>query len=159
MRSNVRAMTMEDLDRVLEIAAESIEAPRWTRRDYEQILLATEGAVLRCYWVALSDASQVVGFAVASWLHEEPAVEVEGLVVERAYRRQGMGTALIQACVAWAAGLASLKKGASALRLEVRASNVAAQALYQRHGFLAEGIRRAYYSAPTEDALLLGRPL
>jgi hypothetical protein len=41
MRIDVRAMTMEDLDRVLAIAAESIEAPRWTRHDYEQILLAS----------------------------------------------------------------------------------------------------------------------
>jgi ribosomal-protein-alanine N-acetyltransferase len=154
MSLRVRNMTLEDLDRVLAIAAESIEAPRWARRDYENILLATAEPVLRCCWVVLSDTVLVVGFAVASWLREEPAAEVEGLVVERAYRRQGMGAALLEACVAWAAS-----QGASALRLEVRASNLAALALYQRHGFLLQGSRRAYYSDPTEDALLLGRPL
>jgi [ribosomal protein S18]-alanine N-acetyltransferase len=159
MRIDVRAMTMEDLDRVLAIAAESIEAPRWTRHDYEQILLASEGSVLRCYWVVLSGAGQVVGFAVASWLRQEPAAELEGLVVERAYRRQGMGKALIQACAAWAAGVASFKEGEFTLRLEVRASNVAAVTLYQRLGFILEGRRRAYYSSPTEDALLFARPL
>ncbi len=159
MSSSVRAMTMEDLDRVLAIAAESIEAPRWTRRDYEQILLAKEGSVLHCCWVVLSDAALVVGFAVASWLREELAAEVEGLVVERASRRQGMGTALLQACAEWAAGVASFKKGEFTLRLEVRASNVSALALYRQHGFILEGRRRVYYSTPTEDALLLGRPL
>jgi ribosomal-protein-alanine N-acetyltransferase len=159
MSFSVRAMTVEDLDRVLAIAAESIEASRWNRREYEQILQATAEPVLRCCWVVLSDAALVVGFAVASWVREEPAAEVEGLVVERAYRRQGMGTALLQACAEWATGLASFKKGEFTLRLEVRASNVAAQELYQRHGFILEGRRRAYYSAPTEDALLLGRPL
>jgi ribosomal-protein-alanine N-acetyltransferase len=147
-------MTVEDLDRVLAIAAESIEAPRWERQEYEKILLATAEPVLRFCWVVLNEESQVAGFALASWLRQDPAVEVEGLVVERAFRRQGMGAALLSACASWAAD-----QGASMLRLEVRASNVAAQALYQRHGFLAEGIRRAYYSAPTEDALLLGRPL
>jgi [ribosomal protein S18]-alanine N-acetyltransferase len=159
MSFSVRAMTVEDLDRVLAIAAESIEVSRWTRRDYEQILLNTAEPVLRCGWVALSDAAPVVGFAVASWVREEPAAEVEGLVVERAYRRQGMGTALLQACAEWAVGLTSFKKGEFTLRLEVRASNVAALALYQHHGFILEGRRRAYYSTPTEDALLLGRPL
>ena len=159
MSFSVRTMTVEDLDRVLAIADESIEAPRWTRRDHEQILLAAAEPVLRCCWVVLSDAALVVGFAVASWLREEPAADVESLVVERAYRRHGMGTALLQACAEWAAGLASFKKGEFTLRLEVRASNVAALALYQHHGFILEGRRRAYYSTPTEDALLLGRPL
>jgi ribosomal-protein-alanine N-acetyltransferase len=41
----------------------------------------------------------------------------------------------------------------------VRSSNAAAIALYRRHGFSQAGIRRAYYSAPVEDALLLQAPL
>ena len=49
--------------------------------------------------------------------------------------------------------------GPPPIRLEVRASNAAALALYQRHGFSAAGVRRAYYSAPVEDALLLQAPL
>ena len=50
--------------------------------------------------------------------------------MDRAYRRQGIGGALIEACMAWAANA-----GASTVRLEVRASNAAAMALYHRHGF------------------------
>jgi ribosomal-protein-alanine acetyltransferase len=99
--------------------------------------------------VALSDGS-LTGFAVASWLPQETAAEVEGLVVVEKYRRQGIGSALIGACMAWAA-----KSGATSMRLEVRASNIAALALYHRHGFSAVGRRRAYYSAPIEDAVLL----
>jgi ribosomal-protein-alanine N-acetyltransferase len=41
----------------------------------------------------------------------------------------------------------------------VRASNAAALALYHRCGFSAAGVRRAYYSAPVDDALLLQVPL
>ncbi len=96
----------------------------------------------------------MVGFAAASWLRQEAAAEVEGLVVEREHRRQGIGAALIDACMAWAANA-----GASAIRLEVRASNAAATALYRRLGFSTTGVRRAYYSAPVEDALLLEAPL
>jgi ribosomal-protein-alanine N-acetyltransferase len=149
----IRAMGFEDLDRVLAIAGESIEAPRWGRQDYEQTLLAAPEVLTRSCWIALSGAG-AVGFAVCSWLQQEPAAEVEGLVVQRAFRRQGIGGALIAACMAWARD-----QGATAIRLEVRASNAAAIALYQRHGFSPTGVRRGYYTAPLEDALLLEAPL
>jgi [ribosomal protein S18]-alanine N-acetyltransferase len=141
-------MEAQDLDRVLALAGDSAEAPRWSRWEYEQILLAAP-PLLRCAPVALCGGN-LAGFAVASWLPQEPAAEVEGLMVDRSYRRQGIGSALVKACLEWAA-----KAGASTVRLEVRASNAAAIALYQRHGFSAAGVRPSYYSAPREDALLL----
>ena len=145
----IRAMEQQDLDRVFELACESAEAPRWTRRDYGQILLDTPAdPLVHCGLVALSEG-KLVGFAVASWLRQETAAEVEGLFVQRDVRRQGIGSALVAACMAWAADA-----GVSVVRLEVRASNSAALALYHRHGFSAVGVRRAYYSAPVEDALL-----
>jgi len=154
MTFQVRAMTAQDLDQVLLLAGESSEAPRWTRADYERIPLAGSSDLLsRCGVVALSGAN-LVAFAAASWLRQEITAEVEALFVERPYRRQGIGGALIGACIAWAAN-----SGASSVRLEVRASNAAALALYHRHRFSAAGIRRAYYSAPVEDAVLLQVPV
>ena len=154
MKFQVRAMAAEDLDRVWLLASESDDAPRWTRADYERTLLAAPSDLLsRCGLVALSDAD-LVGFAAASWLRQELAAEVEALFVDRRYRRQGIGGALIGACITWAANT-----GASSVRLEVRASNAAALALYYRHGFSATGVRRAYYSAPVEDAVLLQAPV
>jgi ribosomal-protein-alanine N-acetyltransferase len=150
----IRAMTAEDIDPLLLLAADSVDAPQWTRRDYQQILLATPSALLRRYGLVALSGARLTGFAAASWLRQEAAAEVEGLMVERDHRRKGLGTALIAACMAWAAGT-----GASAIRLEVRASNVAALALYRRLGFSTAGVRRAYYSAPVEDALLLQAPL
>jgi len=151
---SVRAMEAGDLDQVLMLASESVEAPRWTRRDYEKILLAAPGnPLVRCSIVALCGGS-LAAFAVASLLRQETVAEVEGLLVDRHYRRQGIGSALVGASMAWAASA-----GASAVRLEVRSSNAAAIALYRRHGFSQAGIRRAYYSAPVEDALLLQAPL
>ncbi len=147
-------MTAQDIDGLLMLAARFVEAPHWSRPSYEQILLpAPAFGVARCAFVALSD-SNLAGFAVVSWLTQETAAEVEGLVVDEKYRRQGIGSALIGACIAWA-----VNAGASSIRLEVRASNVAALALYHRSGFSAVGHRRAYYSAPVEDAVLLQAPL
>ncbi len=154
MSLQVRKLAAQDLDDVLVLAAESLEAPHWNRRDYEQILVAQPSdPLLRCGLVADS-GGKVAGFAVTSWLRREVVAEVEGLFVEMDCRRQGVGSALIGACMAWAANA-----GASRLRLEVRASNTAAHALYRRYGFSAAGVRRAYYSAPVEDALVLQAPL
>jgi ribosomal-protein-alanine N-acetyltransferase len=147
-------MEAQDLDRMLMLASASAEAPRWTRRDYEQILLAAPAEPLaRCSMVALCGGS-LAGFALASLLQQETVAEVDGLVVDQDYRGQGIGSALIGASMAWAANA-----GACDVRLEVRASNAAAIALYRRHGFCQVGIRRAYYSAPAEDAVLMQAPL
>jgi [ribosomal protein S18]-alanine N-acetyltransferase len=144
----VRAIGHADLEDLIGLAAGSGEGPRWTRREYEHVL-STEPPLLRCGLVAVCD-ERVVGFAVASYLPQESAAEVEGLVVDDPYRRRGIGSALVKACLVWAA-----KAGASAVRLEVRASNAAAVALYQQQGFSRAGVRRSYFSAPQEDALLL----
>jgi ribosomal-protein-alanine N-acetyltransferase len=45
--------------------------------------------------------------------------------------------------------------GVSSATLEVRRSNAAALALYDRLGFQVEGIRANYYQNPREDALVL----
>jgi len=154
---SVRAMTVQDINDLVMLAARFVEAPHWSRRDYEKILLPDppappEGLTRRAF-ITLCD-SRLAGFAVASWLAREAAAEVEGLVVDEKYRRQGMASALLRACMEWAGNA-----GASSMRLEVRASNTAALALYQRHGFSAVGRRYAYYSAPVEDAVLLQAPL
>lgn len=49
----------------------------------------------------------------------------------------------------------AISRGATAVTLEVRASNVAAQALYRRFGFVPVGTRKGYYRNPDEDALVL----
>jgi [ribosomal protein S18]-alanine N-acetyltransferase len=49
------------------------------------------------------------------------------------------------------------KLGVHRATLEVRRSNDAARHLYERFGFGAAGVRRAYYSNPVEDAIVLWR--
>ena len=46
-------------------------------------------------------------------------------------------------------------RGVRMLGLEVRVSNTAAQGLYRTLGFRLVGLRRGYYKAPVEDALLM----
>lgn len=149
-----RLMLAQDVDAVLDLANRSENAPHWTRDHFAQILRnGTQDAVVRCAVVACFGEA-LAGFAAAAWVHGEVAAEMEGIVVEPDYRCRGIGTSLVEMCKAWA-----VQVGAGALRLEVRATNVAALALYRHLGFLPTGRRNAYYTGPVEDALLLEAPL
>ncbi len=76
--------------------------------------------------------------------------EVLNLAVAPEFRRRGIGGALLEA------GIATLRRRrADEVLLEVRESNVSAQALYLGYGFRPVGQRAAYYRNPREDALVL----
>jgi RimJ/RimL family protein N-acetyltransferase len=67
-------------------------------------------------------------------------------------RRQGVGTALLQAAVDWAR-----EAGVSKLELHVFPWNEAAIALYEAFGFEREGFRKRHYRRGGEfvDAILM----
>jgi ribosomal-protein-alanine N-acetyltransferase len=76
--------------------------------------------------------------------------EVLNLAVAPEFRRRGIGGALLEA------GLAAFRRrNVDEVFLEVRESNISAQALYVGHGFRPVGQRAAYYRNPREDALVL----
>ena len=76
--------------------------------------------------------------------------QITNIAVLPDYRRRGMGDALVRALLRYAKD-----EKLATVTLEVRASNVAAISLYRRHGFSEVGRRKAFYSKPTEDALIL----
>ena len=87
------------------------------------------------------------GFALARVIVDE--AELLTLAVLPGMRRQGVGSALVRAVAAEAAG-----RGAAHLFLEVSERNCAARALYAAVGFTQVGRRRRYYPDGS-DALLL----
>ena len=66
------------------------------------------------------------------------------------YRRQGVAAKILEIYLNFAQA-----NQLAFLTLEVRPSNEAAIALYQRHGFEEVGRRKNYYDLPKEDALIL----
>lgn len=94
---------------------------------------------------------EVVGFASARLLVDD--AHVVRLAVDAAWRRRGIGRALLDGLGSWADGI-----GADALVLEVRDGNDAALQLYAQAGMAIEGRRPGYYP-DGEDALLLRRVL
>ena len=65
------------------------------------------------------------------------------------FRRRKTASRLLDALVSYCEN-----NGIKELSLEVRASNKAAAALYEKKGFVQCGVRRNYYVSPREDALL-----
>jgi ribosomal-protein-alanine N-acetyltransferase len=89
------------------------------------------------------------GFIAARVTAEE--LHINNIGVRASARGRGIGSTLMRAALATGRRL-----GARVALLEVRASNLAAQALYRRFDFEVTGRRRNYYHDPTEDALLMG---
>lgn len=72
------------------------------------------------------------------------------IAVREAQRRQGIGELLLISAIDHA-----LLRNADIVTLEVRASNLAAQALYEKYGFSRAGLHRGYYIADREDAVAM----
>jgi ribosomal-protein-alanine N-acetyltransferase len=90
----------------------------------------------------------IVGYLIAR--EAGGSGEILNLAVDPPQRRGGIARALLQS------GLAALRRrGADEVFLEVRESNLAAQALYLSAGFRPVGQRAGYYRNPLEDALVL----
>ncbi len=93
----------------------------------------------------------LIGFA-GMWLAFDEA-HITTIGIDPGHRGRGLGELLLL-CMADVA----IARGARWLTLEVRVSNVAAQALYRKYGFSVRGSRKRYYSDNNEDALIMWSP-
>ena len=93
----------------------------------------------------LLEDGALLGYLLGSVI--PPEGEVYRVAVLEGERRRGAGTLLLDAFL----------KEAPVCFLEVRKSNAAARALYEKHGFILIAERKNYYKAPVEDACIYKR--
>ena len=86
---------------------------------------------------------------VGYWLMFDEA-HITTIAVWEHLRRQGLGELLLASTFDMA-----MEQHAKVVTLEVRVSNTAAQALYEKYGFMNVGTRRAYYTDNKEDAFIM----
>ena len=143
----IRAAEERDLPAIHTLEVASFADP-WPLTGFRELLdrshvtfevVETAAGALLAYFIVLRAADEA---------------EVANLAVQPHARRAGIGRAVLERLLARAA-----QEGVRAVYLEVRESNVAAQALYAAHGFVQAGRRRGYYRKPDEDALVLRRVL
>ncbi len=142
----IRKMTGRDLDEIMLIELASFTLP-WSRQSYENELSNRYAT----YMVA--DHEGVVAAYGGMWVVADEA-HITNVAVAPRYRRQGMGTKVLQALLNTAG-----QKRVSRIFLEVRASNDAAFKLYSGQGFAPTGVRKQYYSDNDEDAIVMMRQL
>jgi len=147
-RITFRPMRKDDLDSVMVIDRLSFSMP-WPKSAYLHDLIDNPKALLRVAEIdANSSSSQIVGM-VDTWLILDEA-HIATLAVHPDFRGQRIASKLIKLVL-----LEAHEKGASKAMLEVRASNHAAQSLYNKYGFVIVHRRRRYYYDNKEDALLM----
>lgn len=155
-RADARGIALKPLDRAHAAAVAALEARVMGSDAWSEALVADElGRADRVWWAAyaadpampLPADAPLAGYA-GGWVVDGD-VQVLKVGVDPAFRRRGLGRALVARVAADARSL-----GARTASLEVRASNDGARALYGALGFKALGTRPRYYS-DGEDALIM----
>ncbi len=138
-------MHLEDVPRVVQIDQLSFSMP-WPEKSYRFELTQNPGS--RSWVAECADPLQVVGMIVL-WLIIDEA-HIATIAVHPDYRRQGIAASLLATALQ-----SALQSQMAQATLEVRAGNLAAQALYQNFGFKVAGVRPRYYRDNNEDAWIM----
>jgi len=140
---HVRPATPADIPAMMRMEKRSVTAAHWSREHYDRVF---SGDSPRRVALVIEDTAGLQGFLVAQGI--APEWEIENLAVAGAARRRGLGTRLLREFLDRARA-----EGAQAVWLEVRESNRAARALYEKWAFVESGRRTRYYKQPEEDAV------
>ena len=139
-------LTKEHIPQLIAIEHEAYPDP-WTQGMFHQELkngpshfyLAFRGDDLLAYggfWLLLDE------------------IHITKLTVVRPFRRRGLGSLVMDFLEEFGQSI-----GAKTSRLEVRESNEAARVLYASAGYTEIGIRKRYYAASGEDAVVMAKEL
>lgn len=139
----ILSLKLEHIDSVLKIDALSFPTP-WSRESFEKEVEINKFAR---YVVAKKDGI-VIGYA-GMWLILDEG-HITNIAVHPEYRGIGAGNLLLEALIE-----ICRTESITSLTLEVRKSNLIAQSLYKKYGFLEQGIRKEYYGDNKEDAVIM----
>lgn len=138
----IRKMREEDVEKVAELE-KGIFSDAWSERALRETLEQKQTILLTAF-----DDKKLIGYIILYYVLEEG--EIARIAVSPEYRRQGVGARMLlemeNLCE---------DNGISKLLLEVRESNVSAYSFYEEHGFVKDGIRKNFYTAPVENAVLM----
>jgi ribosomal-protein-alanine N-acetyltransferase len=136
-------MIEADIPAVSELDQISFSLP-WPERSFRFEVTSNNAA--RC-WVAELDG-RIVGMIIG-WLFVDE-IHIANVATHPDFRRQGIAQKLLTYALRYTAD-----EGAVTSFLEVRESNLAAQAMYRKFGYENTGRRKRYYKDNDEDAILM----
>lgn len=140
----IRELREEDIEALSRIESESFSMP-WSAKDFRDLLTREY-----CMYLTALAEGKVAGCCGMTNLCGEG--NIDNVVVAERFRNKGIAGAMLRELIA-----KGEKAGITAFTLEVRVSNAAAVHVYEKLGFLSEGIRPKFYEKPVEDALIMWR--
>ena len=138
----IEPMTVDDISQVAEIERQIFSIP-WSEKAFKDSMESDN----TIYIVAKED-NNVAGYAGMYLSFEEG--NITNVAVNPSSRRKGIGEKIVRDILNRA-----YEKGVRDVFLEVRETNSAAIALYEKIGFKEEGIRKNFYEKPKENALIM----
>ena len=145
MHFEIADVSLEHIAEIDELEKLCFSLP-WSR----QALISQLPDDMHMFIAAIGDDGQVLGYVGMMYVLDEGYIS--NVAVSPEHRRLGIADALINALIDRAN-----EKDLSFVTLEVRKSNVPAIELYIKNGFSEVGLRKNYYTKPTEDAILMTR--
>ncbi|MBR1853122.1 MAG: ribosomal protein S18-alanine N-acetyltransferase [Lachnospiraceae bacterium] len=141
-RFNLRMMTRDDVPKLARMDRK-IFNDFWSEAAYLDLFRYSH------YINVTAEAyGEVVGCACMALLGTEGGIDK--VMVDELFRGQGIGMALVQELLRLGS-----ERGVEEFTLEVRKGNLPAIKLYEKAGFVSEGIRPGFYDKPREDALIM----
>ncbi len=131
-----------DLTAIVEIEQKSFRTP-WSRESFREVL---EGDSFQT--IGAKSEGKLVGYSVFAEVADE--IHVLNVAVHPNFRRGGVAVKLLE----YVHQIAR-KHGRLHAYLEVRESNVGAQALYKKFGYTPVGRRKDYYPGEREAAIVM----
>lgn len=138
----IRELQESDIEPLSIIEAASFSMP-WSAEDFADLLKHPY-----CLYLVAEVDGQVAGCLGMTDICKEG--NIDNVVVAEAFRGRGIAQKLLQELFQ-----RGKERGVNAYTLEVRVSNAPAIHIYEKAGFVSEGIRPHFYEKPAEDALIM----
>lgn len=144
MNITVRELRKEDIEAISRIESASFSMP-WSAADFAALLEKPY-----CFYLVAEADGVLAGSCGMTNICNEG--NIDNVVVAEEFRGQGIAQEMLRELIA-----RGEKMGVEAFTLEVRVSNAAAIHVYEKLGFVSEGIRPRFYERPIEDAMIMWR--
>lgn len=138
----IRKMRTEDIEAVAGLERDIFSDP-WSANALTETLAQKQTLLLAAY-----ENKTLVGYLILYYVLEDG--EIARIAVAEDWRRKGVASKLLKELALLCEDI-----GVTKLLLDVRESNASAYAFYEKQGFVRDGVRRNYYTNPTEDAVLM----
>jgi len=138
----IRRLQSEDVEPVSILESKSFSMP-WSAKDFAKLIEDNKSL----YLVAELDG-EIVGCCGVTDICGDG--DVNNVMVAEEYRGRGIAQALMSELLLQGEAI-----GIENFTLEVRVSNAPAIRVYEKLGFVSEGIRPRFYEKPVEDAMIM----